>query len=466
MKKHSILAFLLALATAIGVTSCSLSSDYNTEVSRDCAISAVTIGTLNRSIYTKNTSGKDTIIASTVTGSNYPMYIDQLNNHIYNADSLPLGTDVSKVVFDTFSYSSYVLIRKLNSTEDTLYQAKDSTDFTQPRIFTITAADGVSKRQYTIDVRAHKQEADSCTWQTIANGTATQLNNLQKMHAVTDGSNIYLYGQNAQGTTCVAQGNSSTPAFDNFSDLATINGKNIEPQTIRYFNNHFYALTAGQLVSSTNGITDWQSTEVAIKFTALAGHSTDSLYAVANKQMYATADGINWSQSTVDDDSSLPSTNVDAVCLPSHSDDTYECMVMTGQNADGVSVWKRDIDLTGDFSYPWINLPQTSDLGKYFCPTLNSAALHAYDGAALLVGVTSEGYMSPIYLSRDYGRSWKIGEMRHDSIGSVTALASVVDQHNFLWLFCAGNASIYKVRINRLGWATEATRFEKVGPKL
>ena len=48
--------------------------------------------------YTEKVNGKDTTRTCTVDGTKYPFAIDQVTRHIYNVYSLPVGTDISKVV--------------------------------------------------------------------------------------------------------------------------------------------------------------------------------------------------------------------------------------------------------------------------------------------------------------------------------------------------------------------------------
>lgn len=91
MKKISTRIFLLALAACLSLAACDTSSSTSdSETSSDCAITGVTLGTLLRTINTVSpNTGADTTYTVNVTGSLYPMYIDQLNNRIYNVDSSP-----------------------------------------------------------------------------------------------------------------------------------------------------------------------------------------------------------------------------------------------------------------------------------------------------------------------------------------------------------------------------------------
>lgn len=465
MKKPLIPALLVALlALANLFAACDTTTNYTTEPSRSCILTDVTLGTLNRTVKAKTSAGKDTTFTTTVTGTSYPLYIDQVNNRIYNADSLPMGTDVKHVVFSSVTSSGYAIIKQLTTQKDTTWAAADSTDFSQPRTVSAIAYDGQSRKDYTMELRVHNEEADTFSWQTPAQGTASAIAALTQLHAVADGRLLYIYGvPTAGGAPQVVATGTAAPQFTSAQAADTPAGKTLDTRSVRLFKGTFYALaTDGTLLRASAGNGQWQSqTTSPAAFTALAGSSTDSLFALSGGQIYASADGLTWQQSPNDAGESLPTVNVGLTCLPSRTDETYESVVLMGQQADGaMSVWKRDIDRKGDFSYAWYSLPQSTDLGSYAAPKLASPTLVSYDNAGLLVGLAADS-VSPFYLSRDFGRTWIPGSLKHPAMKGVTSVAATVDADHYIWIFCAGSASVYKGRINRLGWATEPTAFEK-----
>lgn len=463
MNKLSLLAIILIIATAnMAFVGCDFSSDSDTELSRDCLLTAVTLGSLNRTIHTTASDGSDSTYTTTVTGSLYPMYIDQINNQIYNPDSLPVGTDVSKVVFSTFSVTSYVSIKSLATAEDTTFSASDSTDFTQPRVFTVFAEDVTQKREYTVDVRVHKEEGDSTNWQTIANGTATAIASMQQMRTLCKNNEIFIFGETASKECKLIKSGIENYAFNETKDIYTSTGAPLDVMSVQYFKDKFFSLANGELVISESGEGTWQTLGVSQHFTSLIGTSTDSLFAISEGKMYSTYDGVTWKESTTDNEGLLPNSHIASTLFPSRTDDSYENMLLIGESNGEASLWLKSIDFTGNFSYSWIYLPQTEELGDYSYPLLASPNLLYYDDACLLVGITSDNEVSPFYFSRDNGRTWKEGDFDHPTFLGATALACVVDENKYLWLFISGTGSIYKVRINRLGWTEEQTRFEKV----
>ncbi len=98
--------------------------------------------------------------------------IDQLTGRIFNADSLPYGTVIGKVVC-TLSYMGNSVIGNTvmqQATGDTLYwNGTDSLDFSKPVKFTTVAYDGVTTKSYMAQVNIHQQMPDSMVWSLFSN---------------------------------------------------------------------------------------------------------------------------------------------------------------------------------------------------------------------------------------------------------------------------------------------------------
>lgn len=462
MKKNPLIALLMALITGLAMGSCDTSADIDYEFSRSCVVTAATLGNLNRTMHTLSSTGADSTYITKVNGADYPLYIDQLNNRIYNADSLPVGTDISKVVFANFSTSGTTSIRLLSEEEkDTLFAPADSTDFTRPRTITVYSEGGFFKREYTVDIRLHKEVADSLVWQKISINNVQAIQPFVQSRALSVGNQLYVFGQLENGSSQLIQTSTVAPSFNEAINLASAIGKPLDVRSVQYFKNRFYALADEQLVHTDAPANAWNAAETDMTFEALAAVSTDSLYAISNRQLYATADGINWTLSAIDTEGVLPTANMAWATLPSATDPTYECVVMVGECDAAASVWKRNIDLTGEFAYPWMYLPQTEELGKVAYPMLKHTNLMAYDKKILLVGATELGVLAPLYLSYDNGRTWKAGELHRPDIMGVKAVCATVDNDNYLWIICSGTSTVLKGRINRLGWNDEPDKFEK-----
>ncbi len=100
--------------------------------------------------------------------------IDLNHGVIFNADSLPVGTDVTKLVpvISYVSSASAVTLTqsggKYTGEIDYKTNPSDSVDFSGKVVLKITAEDKTSTRSYDIKVNVHKMEPDSLTWDRLA----------------------------------------------------------------------------------------------------------------------------------------------------------------------------------------------------------------------------------------------------------------------------------------------------------
>ncbi len=141
----------------------------------DAAITSFSVGTLTCYTHSVTSEGNDTVTASTVTGSSYNFHIDQVNHCIYNTDSLPVGTDVSRVLVSlTTRNNGVTLIRTLEDEDSVVYYlSTDSIDFTTPRKFVVVASDGSGYSEYIVNVNVH-QEKEAFNWEEMPEGSFPQ----------------------------------------------------------------------------------------------------------------------------------------------------------------------------------------------------------------------------------------------------------------------------------------------------
>lgn len=101
--------------------------------------------------------------------------IDTDRRVIYNADSLPKGTKISKLLanIELDSYATAeISIAGAEVMPDTTFTYsdadEDTIDFTGIVVLKVKAADGKSENQYRVNVNVHKVEADSLYWSEMA----------------------------------------------------------------------------------------------------------------------------------------------------------------------------------------------------------------------------------------------------------------------------------------------------------
>lgn len=153
-------ACLLALIG--GISSC----NKKTEDEEDVYIPASSVAITKFSL--KSKSGSKVKIDSVFFS------IDLNRGVIFNADSLPVGTDITRLV-PVISYvssaSSVTLTQSGGSTIGEIDYKKnpnDSVDFSGKVVLKITAEDQITTRSYNIKVNVHKEYPDSMVWDRLA----------------------------------------------------------------------------------------------------------------------------------------------------------------------------------------------------------------------------------------------------------------------------------------------------------
>lgn len=450
MKKLLTKAVFALCVPALLTTSCnSAGDDSDCSSYTDCAVTAVVLGTLKRTMTTTASDGSDSTYTTSVTGSLYPMYIDQLNNEIYNPDSLPINTKAAKVVFSTFKASGAgVTINALSTDGDTTFVTTDSTDFTSPRLVTAHAYDGVSKRVYTVRVNVHKEAADSFTWKRM--GTASELTALTEQRALILNGQLYVFGK--EGTTPVLL-TAATDAPTTWTRTA-LSVSALAVRSVQLFNGVFYALDGTSVISSGDGLT-WNATGASAD--ALVGTSSQRLFALNGDYLYSTTDGATWTKDSLDTQGELPTAETSMAAQASATDKTYENVLLVGQKSGAARIWKRTIDLTGSETYTWVYYPETEDVRKP-CPVLSHTTLLPYNGQSLYLGLNSAQTVQ-FYNSPDNGRTWLSTTYAAPAAATAVSTAAAVDGKYFVWLICGGSGEVWRGRLNQLGWAANQTVF-------
>lgn len=158
---------MIPAALSLGMASCN--SDDKTTTGEDIAavtISTVAVKNFNLKADSKVLANLDSVFFS----------IDLNRGVIFNADSLPKGTKISKLIpvitFQT-AMSKAEIIMEGNGSEkpDTvnyLTNANDSIDFSRKVSLKVTALDGVNSYTYQLKVNVHTQNPDSLMWGNMA----------------------------------------------------------------------------------------------------------------------------------------------------------------------------------------------------------------------------------------------------------------------------------------------------------
>ena len=388
------ISFILAM-TIVLMASCLKSDEDTVTLYNDAVITGFTLGTMNKYVNATKT---------TYTGSTYSFSINQnvatntfkdvtcIGRSIYNNDSLPLGTDLKHVVCTVTTLNNgLVIIEQLDKPGYySYYSSSDSIDFTQPRKFRVFSSDGSVFNDYYVSVDAHQEDGNVFVWKLMD---------------------------------------------DNWTAV---------PDAL--------PLPAG------------------IK--QLLGGSTTEKYALStdNKLMVSRDNGATWQEDVVKDDAGmLPTRDLSLISYPMTKTDSVDYVLLIGnrevneQNSEATAmVWRKVVDYSKQAPQAaWTYMERNAKSDSLALPRMKNLTMVKYDDGILAFGAEGiGGWDEPpyamIYQSRDNGITWKYNSKYNFPDGFenllTTNVTAVVDNDNFLWLYCEGSGQVWRGRLNKLGW--------------
>lgn len=424
--KRNLFTYMVGLLIAsFTLASCLSSNEVDYSEYQDCDITAFSVGDIATIRHTTTAAGKDSTYTQTLSGDSIAWEIDQLNGKIYNPDSLPVGTNVEKIVA-TISANGMVVRDSMNNLKY-FGSGSDSLDFTSPVKFRVIAYANANKgdynsnyRSYDVEVRVHKVNPDVWTWDSIPSAKSfpgTAFTSGQK--AVELNNTIYVFGTNGS-TVSVA---SSSDGI-NWTSAQTLKGVTvIDYSTVLVDTDahKFYGKAAdGTLCESADGITWTAAFAGSTKISTLLYKANNTIYAVADGKLVSIDNAGGLTTHNVDgDEVYLPTGNIhrfdfDGTVIV---DDKRHVFVGTGASAvDTAAVaWTMN---TSEAS--WMYIGNSGDnIGKKACPALNHLAIFPYErklvafgGDNQTAGANLKGFEN-IYISEDYGISWLSGKSKN-----------------------------------------------------
>lgn len=439
------------LATAGLLTSC-LESD-EVVLSSNAYIASFSIDDIKTEIPSKTASGKDTTIVKTVYGSKYTFAIDHVAGEVYNVDSLPAGTDVTRVLVNMTFDGGYVSYYQDNETK--IYTSEDSIDFTLPVRFTVYSADGSGSRNYNIRLNVHQADADSLVWTRVEDnkfhgGRMTA----EKIVQVLD--YLMVFGE-MDGVPTMMGGKIEFPfnyAKKEWPLMGLHSQAQVDYSSIVSHKNALYLLADGKLYSSISGV-EWIAEAKERTFTAILGEADGKLYlsqadtiVACNTYDWTLVDEVDtlirdWEVVQAVDESLLP-VNPSMVTLPLRTNSQIMRTTLIGAprvaNGGGaVSVWTK---LSTDDKWTYYN-PVAGN--PYACPVLDRLMVIGHNNRLYAFGGASRsGDIAPfeaLYASSDGGITWwkqstKMG-FPEELKGYDEPFACVKDTEGRIWLQCS-----------------------------
>lgn len=451
--KRKFFAFIALITATLSLSSCLSSDETTVEYTHDTAITAFSLGSLDR--YTKTTAGKDTLLKANVTGSDYKFYIDQAQRLIYNVDSLPCGVrDTAILATISSKNSSPILLMDINKTDSVAayYSSSDSINFSKPRFIRVYSGDYSAYAEYKVTVNVHKELPYEFKWHELAQNNS-QLAAFSDLKAVACGDYIYVFGKTTEGTkvlkSAINDGSAWSPIMmneslssDAYQSAVALEGK-------------LYISDGGKVYASADAKT-WALVSENADVKQLIGASSKNLYAYNTAAGISVSKdkGVSWEQEKLDTDKAyLPTQNISMNVAGVLSAKDVENVMLLGTRdkvlKDTVATtWLRTVDdANEDGQWNYLEI-ENNKSGKM--PWLDQVITCAADTGFVALGSNGKWYKS-----QNAGLTWKQDAMvvLPAKFAAEGRFAFCRDNKHYYWII--RNGYVWRGRFNIDGWSKE-----------
>lgn len=453
--KRKFFAFIALITATLSLSSCLSSDETTVEYTHDTAITAFSLGSLDR--YTKTKAGKDTLLKANVTGSDYKFYIDQAQRLIYNVDSLPCGVrDTAILATISSKNSSPILLMDINKPDSVAayYSSSDSINFSKPRFIRVYSSDYSAYAEYKVTVNVHKELPYEFKWHELAQNNS-QLAEFSDLKAVACGDYIYVFGKTAEGTKVLKSAINDGSAWS--SIMMNVNLSSDAYQSAVALEGKLYISDGGKVYASADAAT-WalvSSENADVK--QLIGASSKNLYAynTASGISVSKDKGVSWEQEKLDTDKAyLPTQNISMNVASVLSAKDVENVMLLGTrdkalNDTVATTWLRTVDDDANEDGQWNYLEiENNKSGKM--PWLDQIITCAADTGFVALGSNGKWYKS-----QDAGLTWKQDKMvvLPAKFATEGRFAFCRDKQYYYWII--RNGYVWRGRFNIDGWSKE-----------
>lgn len=349
--------------------------------------------------------------------------IDLNKAEIYNADSLPKGTNVSHLAIsmtyvNCSSAEFHVTGGKVMKDSTFVYSSGDSIDFTGDVKFTIVSQDLSAKRTYTIKVNVHQMEPDSLYWNRTSRRNLPAYSIAPKAQkTVQKGDSLYCMIHDIETYVLAVTGE---PAANQWIQTKLTFPFEPKIETFTATSDALYMLDAdNELYTSTNGLswtacgTSWYSISGSYDNRLLGVIYEDGVYKHTEYPMSA-----GFVPYQVPDN--FPISDVSPmVTISSKWAVSEQRMIIGGVTAYGEVIgdtWGYDGKEWGKISQKAMTPVKGATLIDYYyfsVDTENNWAVTEYPMLFAMGGMLSDGSVSKtVYISSDRGIKWnKAGDL-------------------------------------------------------
>lgn len=356
--KRKFFAFIALITATLSLSSCLSSDETTVEYTHDTAITAFSLGSLDR--YTKTKAGKDTLLKANVTGSDYKFYIDQAKRLIYNVDSLPCGVrDTAVLATISSKNNSPILLMDINKRDSVVayYSSSDSINFSKTPFIRVYSSDYSAYAEYEVTVNVHKELPYEFKWHELAQDNS-QLAAFSDLKAVACGDDIYVFGKTAEGTTKVLKSAINDGSAWS-SIMMDVSLSSDAYQSAVALDGKLYVSDAGKVYVSADAAT-WNLVSENADIKQLIGASSKYLYAYTAAGISVSKDqGVSWEQEKLDKDADyLPTQNISMNVAGVLSAKDVENVMLMGTrdkalNDTIATTWLRTVDYDANEDGQW-----------------------------------------------------------------------------------------------------------------
>lgn len=453
--KRKFFAFIALITATLSLSSCLSSDETTVEYTHDTAITAFSLGSLDR--YTKTKAGKDTLLKANVTGSDYKFYIDQAQRLIYNVDSLPCGVrDTAILATISSKNSSPILLMDINKPDSVAayYSSSDSINFSKPRFIRVYSSDYSAYAEYKVTVNVHKELPYEFKWHELAQNNS-QLAEFSDLKAVACGDYIYVFGKTAEGTKVLKSAINDGSAWSSITMNVSLSSDAY--QSAVALDGKLYISDAGKVYASADAAT-WalvSSENADVK--QLIGASSKNLYAYNTAAGISVSKdkGVSWEQEKLDTDKAyLPTQNISMNVAGVLSAKDVENVMLLGTRDKALkdtvaTTWLRTVDYHANEDGQWNYLEiENNKSGKM--PWLDQVITCAADTGFVALGSNGKWYKS-----QDAGLTWKQDAMvvLPAKFADEGRFAFCRDKQHYYWII--RNGYVWRGRFNIDGWSKE-----------
>ncbi len=451
--KRKFFAFIALITATLSLSSCLSSDETTVEYTHDTAITAFSLGSLDR--YTKTKAGKDTLLKANVTGSDYKFSIDQARRLIYNVDSLPCGVrDTAMLATISSKNNSPILLMDINKRDSVAayYSSSDSINFSKkPRYIRVYSSDYSAYAEYQVTVNVHKELPYEFKWHELAQNNS-QLAAFSDLKAVACGDDIYVFGRTAEGTKVLKSAINDGSVWSSITMSVGLSSDAY--QSAVALDGKLYISDAGKVYASADA-EKWAEVSENADIKQLIGASSQYLYAYTAAGISVSKDqGVSWKAEKLDTDKAyLPKQNISMNVAGVLSAKDVENVMLLGTRDKALkdtvaTTWLRTVDYANeDGQWNYLEI-ENNKSGKM--PWLDQVITCAADTGFVALGSNGKWYKS-----QNAGLTWKQDKMvvLPAKFATEGRFAFCRDNQHYYWII--RNGYVWRGRFNIDGWRSK-----------